>query len=568
MKRIVAVFLSFIIALSLLGCNKEPAKIIDTTTDAVEYVEETNGEFVFAVPEYVHASKTGTYNRDIITDMLLSAPSNLPEVTQSVFPSEWKGAGLSFRKSVPEEYMSFEESDIAFLHENGFNFTRLFFNFQTLRYPDFPEDPYLINVRELEDLDRLLSWCIQYDVHLQIAMRGYLDENGVNEKESPQRMPQNDAAWALTQTYWTMLTERYAGIPSKYLSFDLCNEIQPEPIELDKQKDKLGEMVGKMRAIDPNRVLLYSQWNMGNIEWTEAFVSLGVGVGCHPYTPSFITSGDLHYLELNPYAQAIWPMPYFPTGKVMGGEEALQITGDIDGAEMRIHIWYSNENPVLGIYADGKLIETIRPEGVQKESGDYFYYDKIYSVRIPDNAKKVTLRVEQGFARIDTIIFEKNGVITNMMPCDTLAFPDYTDPLPLIIHGDGTYSNSENLVYDAERIYRTSIEPYQKIAQQYDVGFMVNEFGMFGTLVHWDIGIVTAFHETYLRMLEDRDIPWCYCEASNIMPKHLLLLFHEDSQWAGATEEEVTYTLKDGSVVTLKVCKELLDIFRAYTLNP
>ena len=425
--------------------------------------------------------------------------------------------------------------------------------------------PYLINLRELEDLDRLLSWCMQYDVHLQIAMRGYLDENGVNEKESPQHMPQNDEAWALTQAYWTMLTERYAGIPSKYLSFDLCNEIQPEPIELDKQKDKLGEMVGKMRAIDPDRVLLYSQWNMGNIEWTEAFASLGVGVGCHPYTPSFITSGDLHYLELNPYAQAIWPMPYFPTGKVMGGEEPLQITGDIAGAEMRIHIWYSNADPVLGIYADGKLIETIRPEGVQKESGDYFYYDKIYSVRIPDNARKVTLRVEQGFARIDTIIFEKNGVITNMMPCDTLAFPDCTDPLPLIIHGDGTYSNSENLVYDSESIYRKAIEPYQKIAQQYDVGFMVNEFGMFGTLVHWDIDIVTAFHETYLKMLEDRDIPWCYCETANIEPKHLLLLFHEESQWAGATEEEVTYTLKDGSMVTLKVCKELLDTFREYT---
>lgn len=568
MKRIVAVFLSVIIALSLLGCNKETAEIIDTTADVVEYVEETNDELDLEVPEYVHASKTGTYNRDIITDTLLSAPSNLPEVTQGQFPSDWKGAGLDVRKGFVEEYMPFEESDIAFLHENGFNFTRLFFHFQTLRYPDFPEDPYLINMRELEDLDRLLAWCMQYDVHLQISMRGYLDENGVNEKESLQRMPQNDKAWALTQAYWTMLTERYAGIPSKYLSFDLCNEIQPEPNELDKQKEKLGEMVGKMRAIDPNRVLLYSQWNMGNIEWTEAFASLGIGVGCHPYAPSFITSGDLQYLELNPYAQAIWPMPYFPTGKVMGGEEPLQISGDVEGAEMRIHIWYSNENPVLGIYADGKLIETIRPEGGRKKSGDYFYYDKIYSVRIPDNAKNVTLRVEQGFARIDTIIFEKNGVITNMMPCDTLAFPDYTDPLPLIVHGDGTYSNSENLVYDAESIYRKAIEPYQKIAQQYDVGFMVNEFGMFGTLVHWDINIVTAFHETYLKMLEDKDIPWCYCETANIFPKHLLLLFHEESQWAGATEEDISYTLKDGSVVTLKVCKELLDTFRAYTLKP
>ena len=154
-----------------------------------------------------------------------------------------------------------------------------------------------------------------------------------------------------------------------------------------------------------------------------------------------------------------------------------------------------------------------------------------------------------------------------MMAGDTLDYPDYADPLPLIVNGDGTYTNRENQMYDAELIYKEAIEPYQKIAEQYEVGFMVNEFGMYGTSVYWDIDTVTAFHKTYLELLEDKNIPWCYCEMFNLFPKHLVILYGNESQWTNATEEDITYTLKDGSEVTLKVCKELLDVFCEYTLK-
>lgn len=42
---------------------------------------------------YVSLEQVGTYNKEIITDALLNAPSNLPEVTQSKLPDEWKGRG-------------------------------------------------------------------------------------------------------------------------------------------------------------------------------------------------------------------------------------------------------------------------------------------------------------------------------------------------------------------------------------------------------------------------------------------------------------------------------------------
>ena len=539
----------------------------DAIRMAIRIAEYSKIEFNSEWQDYVSVSEVDGYNHEIITDELLNAPSQLPNVTQSELPSAWKGAGISARKDFVEEYLHFEESDVAFLKENGFNFTKLFLNFQTLRYPNYPADPYLINRNELEELDQLLAWCMEYGVHLQISMSGYMDKNGNNYKETSNGMPADNETWALTQAYWVMLAERYADIPSKYLSFDLCNEEEPQPKEIGKHKEELSTLVAMIRSADPDRVLLYSQQNQGNTAWTEAFASLGVAVGCHPYVPNFVATADKFYCQQNPYAEVIWPTPYFPMGNAMSGGAPIQISGDIDGAEMGIHIWNSGSNAVLGIYVDGQKLETIKLEGVPGPEGEQYYYDTIYRVQIPENANEISIKVERDYARIDTIIIEKNGVLTTMMATDTCAYLDYTDPLPLIVNGDGTYTNSEDLMFDAERIYQTAIEPYQKIAQQYGVGFMVNEFGMFGTNVYWDIDAVVAFHETYLELLEGKDIPWCYCEIFNVFPKHLIVFYGEESQWAGATEEDISYTLRDGSTVTIKVCKELLDIFRMHTVK-
>lgn len=171
---------------------------------------------------------------------------------------------------------------------------------------------------------------------------GYMYEDGNHTKEDPYDMPASDEVWALTQAYWTMLAKRYADISSKYLSFDLCNETEPTQNNIQMQKAKLEELVNSMRKADPERVLLYSQASKGNIAWTKVFASLGVAVGCHPYVPTFTTCGDLHYLQQNPYAKAVWPTAYFPMGKIMEGKAALQISGNISGAKMGIHIWVWN----------------------------------------------------------------------------------------------------------------------------------------------------------------------------------------------------------------------------------
>lgn len=515
--------------------------------------------------DYIPLPEAGTYDKTILTDELLAAPTDLPEVSQARLPGGWHGAGISNRKNSAAEYLHYSETDVRFLAENGFNFIRLFLSFETLRYPDYPADPKVVNRNELLELDQLLAWCIQYGVHLQISMAGYLGADG----SARDGMPESDEEWAVTRDHWQMLARRYAGISSKYLTFDLTNEVQPEETEtvMGMAERGLASVVEAIRQVDSGRVLLYSLEGNGSLEWAERFAAMGVAVGCHPYAPSFIAAAGHEYMETNPYAVPCWPQPYFPMGLAMEGEVPIVIRGDVESSTLSVHISTSDTTPRILVYGDGTLLETIVPAGgMLNQEGEYTYGSTLYSVEIPAGTQEVTLQPGGNghYVRLDTIILEQSGVRTVMVPTDTGDYPDRTAPLPLIVNGDSTYTNSEEQMADADYIYKTKVKPYQDIAKKYGVGFMVNEFGMFGTKVYWDIDVVTAYHETCLEMLEKYQIPWCYCEVSNVWPKHLVIQYGSVSQWEGATAEELTYTYEDGRTDTVNVCRELLDVFRPH----
>jgi len=560
MKRIISMLLCLcLFAGSLSGCGGSTAQ--EKKADRIATGYENN---------YMDISEIGAYDSSIITDELLERPTNLPEVSQSELPNTWQGIGISARKSYVEKYYPYEEWDVAFIKENGFNFVRLFFGFSTLRHPDYPENGRQVNEAEFKALDQLLAWCIEYDLHLQIAMSFFLDE-GANPVE---RMPENDAEWELVTAYWEALTRRYAGIDNKYLTFDLSNEISPQPNDpegIAYSAECLEKMVELLRAADPERVLIYSEASRPREIWTETLASMGLAISCHSYFPEILSSTDLFYMDNNPYVEFNWPHPYLPIGGFMEGAP-LEISGDISGATVSLHAYNSGPEPDIAVYADGVLVGNIRMHGQQGDDGECYYDSTLYSLDIPEGTESLVLQVERDNPRLDTIIIEKAGVKTVMLPSDAMGWLIYEDPLPIIINGDGTYTNSENLYCDADFIYEKAVKPYRDIAEKYGVGFMIGEFGVFGTKAPWNIEPVAAFHETYLEMVKKYDLPWCSCELFNDFPKHLVI-WEKDfvegdvSQWEGATVEDYTLSYLDGGTKKLKICKELVDVFTRYTMD-
>lgn len=518
---------------------------------------------------YMELNEVGTYDKTILTDELLSADTDLPDVTQAQLPTEWKGAGLSSSKNDGGSNFctDFRETDIKFLADNGFNFARIFFSFSTLRFPDYPEDGRLVNKNELRDLDQLIAWGVEYGVHIQIAMSFYLDEGG-NEKMDGS-IAANDAQWAMVQDYWTMLARRYAGISSRYLTFDLSNEVQPQAgDDFSYAADKLGELVASVRVADAQRVLLYSC----DLNWVETTASLGLAVGCHAYYPKYITTTGYEYAEQNPYAVASWPQPWFPMGMVQDGAVPLVIQGNLSGAELSFHIWDGMEGTEISVRTDGAPVETVvLSGGTPTEDGNFQYFEQLHSMTLPQGTAEVEIQIsEGGYAKIDTILVSGTMGDVVMVPHDIGDYPDRSEPLPLIVRNDGTYTNSEDRMVDGAEIYRMAVKPYQDIAAQYGVGFMVNEFGIFGANVNWDNDVVVAYHDTVLQMLTEQDIGWCYCELYNAVPNHLTLMpvvGGTEFQWSNATEESATVICESGEICEYLINKELMDVFQKYTIK-
>ena len=522
---------------------------------------ESDPSITYGESKYISVNDAGAYDRNIITDELLSANTTLPEVTQSKLPSEWQGAGISARKSYTDCYLHFEESDVRVLAENGFNFARLFLGFSTLRYPDFPEDARMINEKELEELDQLLAWCMEYGVHLQIAMSFYLDENG----DAKEEMPSNDAEWALVKDYWEAIARRYAGIPSKYLSFDLCNEICPQNDEqVAFAKDGFVSLVNAVRAADEERVLLHSFSGYSNEAWAEVLGTLKIAIGCHPYRPHSYCDGtypESEFLESNLY----WPRPRFNSIVSYGNE--VTITGEGLTGTLSIYPQSSDPDAVMRVYADKQMIAEfdLPAEGTRNEHGGYdFSNNEAFSVGIPDGTEKISIQTMANAIYLNAVGIKNDDFHTWLMCHDAYESED-EGTSNLTIDAAGVWQNADGLMSDAEYVYEQHILPLIEIAEKYDVGFMVNEFGLFGVKVYWDINEVTKYHDEFLKMLEAHDIGWCYCELANLFPKHLVILWGNESQWTGATVEEITYTFDDGSSKTLRICKELMDTFTQYT---
>lgn len=540
---------------------------------AVLRLGETDPTILEPEGTYVQLSDVGTYDQTVITDDLLNTDADLPEVTQAQLPTEWKGAGLSSSKNGggAASCTDFRETDIKFLADNGFNFARIFFSFSTLRFPDYPEDGRLVNENELRDLDQLIAWGMEYGVHIQIAMSFYLDEGG-NDK-TDDSIASNDAQWAIVEDYWTMLARRYAGIPSRHLTFDLSNEVQPQAGEdITYAKGKLSELVSSVRGADAQRVLLHAFPGNPNVDWVEAVASLGVGIGCHPYYPQYIATTGYEYAEQNPYAEPSWPQPWFPMGMVQDGAVPLVIQGDLSGAELSFHVWDGMEGTEISVRADGTPVETVTLSGgTPTEDGNFQYFEQLHTMTLPQGTGEVEIQISGGgYARIDTIIVSGTMGDVVMVPHDTADYPDRSAPLPLIVREDGTYTNSEDRMIDGAELYRVDVQPYQDIAAQYGVGFMVSEFGIFGANVNWDNDVVVAYHDTVLQMLTEQNIGWCYCELYNAVPNHLTLMpvvGGTEFQWSNAAVESVTVTCESGETCEYLTNAELMDVFKQYTLQ-
>ena len=228
-----------------------------TATMTVQEVVETALRYYNALepkPDFVPYDEITHYDESIITPDLLTRESQLPDASCSHLPAEWHGISLS--ETGQADCMTYEQ-EIQAIKDAGFNFIR--YNFSFIYYHGrvadclYDNTDYIrgLNENRLKELDQLLAWCMERDIHLNlechfgIGWPGSFDTNKLIDKM--------DYANPLAES-WKALARRYADIPNKYLSFTLLEHSWGRSDEA--HATFLAPTVEGIREVSPDRCMM------------------------------------------------------------------------------------------------------------------------------------------------------------------------------------------------------------------------------------------------------------------------------------------------------------------------
>jgi endoglucanase len=256
----------------------------------------------------------------------------------------WKGFNLLdyFSPSLPGNNQSNRttEDDFKWMTDWGFDFVRLPMAYP--RYLDFDrskditiDEVYKTDPKVMESIDQLIFMAHKHGLHVSLNLHrgpGYCINAGFHE---PFNLWKDKAAQDAFNFHWGMWAERYKGISSEKLSFDLLNE--PAYIEdMNDQFAKKGPVPGDIyhkvaegaskaiRAITPDRLII-ADGNSGGNNVIPELTDLNLAQSCRGYWPGQISHYQAPWVWKDPSKA---PTPVWPgtiEGKYFGREQLEEI---------------------------------------------------------------------------------------------------------------------------------------------------------------------------------------------------------------------------------------------------
>ena len=277
----------------------------------VREVVETGARYFRALEtkKTVPCEEVSTYDESIITPELLNRETTLPEASCAYLPAEWHGIYYEYSAKLEEHPL---ESDIQIIKDAGFNFVRCSTNFT--HFYGFNPEKGEIHEGRMKELDQMLAWCMERDIHLNLGM--YWNYDWPDGFDSKQLVRQNEYSKSIADT-WSAFARRYADIPSKYLSFTLLDHAWGGTDE--ENGAFLAPAVEAIREVSPERCIIAK---VGDGAVTGAAIaSKGVALAsaCTWGEDFYFTD---YYSDRKAIMQkAVWP--YEQDGEIVDGNAAL-----------------------------------------------------------------------------------------------------------------------------------------------------------------------------------------------------------------------------------------------------
>lgn len=215
-------------------------------------------------------------------------------------PPRWRGFNLLEKFNVARNE-PFLESDFAWMAEWGFDFARLPMDYRCWTDAD---DPYRLDEKVLGEIDQAVRWGRQYGVHVSLNLHrapGY----------TVARPPEKLNLWADEEAQkqfafqWTRFAERYRGIASAQLSFNLVNEPANVPAETYLAVAK--RTIEAIRRVDPDRLVVSDGLQWGRVPILQ-LAELGVIQSTRGYDPMPVSHYQASWVNGSRWKEPTWPL--------------------------------------------------------------------------------------------------------------------------------------------------------------------------------------------------------------------------------------------------------------------
>jgi aryl-phospho-beta-D-glucosidase BglC (GH1 family) len=418
-----------------------------------------------------------------------------------------------------------QEHEFMMISELGFNFVRIPFDYAFF-IDNFDHKRFVSE--KLRLLDEMILYGRKYNIHIMLNMHSAPGFSLVRRTTEGNRLWSEPSEQEAFIRQWEILAERYKGIPSKELSFNLLNE--PNSVQYEALAQNT---VKAIRAIDPDRLIASDNINY-QVTPLFSLRKEGVVASARGYFPPFISHYKASWInDSNLYPPPVWPavvVPgrlYTPTRATEGlsGPWTIRLDQPLEtNYRLGIRIQQVSTSIMLVIKADGELIQSWNTvctggEGEWKQAvynSQYDIYinlfDLVIYADIPAHTETISIEALSGdWVSFNEVLIEPDD--STGMGNTQDSFPRYRIPTlssswgeritDIRLNRDGKILTDQKHVYDKERLkeyYRPS-RSYHELGGEVFVG----EMGVYHTASHQ---VTLDFMRDLLEIYEEYGWGW------------------------------------------------------------
>ena len=411
----------------------------------------------------------------------------------------WRGFNLqekiNLRRNLP-----FQEWDFDVIAEWGFDFVRLPMDYRiwTIAPGEYREQP-------LREIDQAVAWARARGIHVNLCLHR---APGYTVAKPPETLnlwadgPDGDNARRQFAAQWRLFAQRYRGIPSSELSFNLVNE--PSGTSGDAYLRAARMAVAAIREQDPARLIIADGLlDSFFLRPANELLPLKVAQSMRGYAPGELTLYHASWVKgADAYPEPTWPMLANLNGFLYGDvKKPLQSPLIIESTfteetQLRIHVQAVSSTATLMVRADNKLIFERRfapGAGSGEWTASVFHpewnayqatYDLDCVANIPAGSQEVLIMVTAGdwlrFSELRFIAKGGSAPLASLKATSTWGIRQKRyrlDAHGTLLPADG------QAAYDQQTLWRDFIEPWRQLATK-GVGVHVGEWGVHNQTPH------------------------------------------------------------------------------------